>query len=80
MRYGRATGHRARLNFGDCISYATAVIAGEPLLFKGNDFIHTDVMVAQKSSSSIVYPDDRAARKRRVVAPTPARTKRPPRA
>ncbi len=35
--------HRAGLNFGDCFSYALAKVTGEPLLFKGNDFLHTDV-------------------------------------
>jgi len=45
-RYGRGSGHPARLNYGDCFPYALAVERGEPLLFKGNDFVHTDVMVA----------------------------------
>ncbi|MDQ1551988.1 MAG: ribonuclease VapC [Actinomycetota bacterium] len=44
-RYGKGK-HHARLNFGDCISYATAQIAGEPLLFVGNDFAHTDIEAA----------------------------------
>jgi ribonuclease VapC len=35
--------HRAGLNFGDCLAYALAKEAGEPLLFKGDDFCHTDV-------------------------------------
>lgn len=35
--------HRAGLNFGDCFAYALAKETGEPLLFKGNDFIHTDI-------------------------------------
>ncbi len=35
--------HPAGLNFGDCFSYALAKVTGEPLLFKGNDFLHTDV-------------------------------------
>jgi len=35
--------HRAGLNFGDCFSYALAKEKNEPLLFKGNDFRHTDV-------------------------------------
>lgn len=38
--------HRAGLNFGDCFSYALAVHAGEPLLFKGNDFAQTDILAA----------------------------------
>jgi ribonuclease VapC len=43
LRFGRASGHPARLNFGDCFSYALAVHLGAPLLFKGNDFSHTEV-------------------------------------
>lgn len=35
--------HKAKLNFGDCFSYALAVDSGEVLLFKGDDFMHTDV-------------------------------------
>ena len=35
--------HRAGLNFGDCFAYALAKEKGEPLLFKGNDFLRTDV-------------------------------------
>lgn len=46
-RYGRGSGHPARLNYGDCFAYALSVDTGEPLLFKGNDFVHTDVLVAQ---------------------------------
>lgn len=41
-RYGRFR-HPAALNFGDCIAYATARLAGEPLLFVGDDFTQTDV-------------------------------------
>lgn len=41
-RFGRGR-HRAGLNFGDCFSYAAATFLGEPLLSKGDDFIHTDV-------------------------------------
>lgn len=44
--FGRGSGHPARLNFGDCLSYAAAVQDGVPLLFKGDDFIHTDVTPA----------------------------------
>jgi ribonuclease VapC len=43
--YGRGH-HRARLNFGDCFAYALAKATGEPLLFKGDDFIHTDITAA----------------------------------
>jgi uncharacterized protein with PIN domain len=34
------SGHAARLNFGDCFAYALAKTTGEPLLFKGDDFLH----------------------------------------
>jgi ribonuclease VapC len=44
--YGKGTGNRANLNFGDCMTYATAYIADEPLLYKGNDFAHTDLKSA----------------------------------
>ena len=43
VRYGRGSGSAARLNFGDSMSYALAKVLNEPLLFKGNDFRHTDV-------------------------------------
>ncbi|MDO5093294.1 MAG: type II toxin-antitoxin system VapC family toxin [Propionibacteriaceae bacterium] len=42
-RYGPGSGSAARLNYGDCFSYALAETLGEPLLFVGNDFSHTDV-------------------------------------
>ena len=38
--------HRAGLNYGDCFAYALAKATGEPLLFKGNDFPHTDIPAA----------------------------------
>jgi ribonuclease VapC len=41
-RYGRGR-HKAGLNFGDCLAYATAVVAGDSLLYTGDDFRHTDV-------------------------------------
>ena len=44
--YGRGSGHPARLNFGDCFAYALARESGEPLLFKGDDFRHTDIAPA----------------------------------
>ena len=43
-RFGRASGHPAKLNFGDCMAYAAATVMGAPLLFKGGDFGLTDVM------------------------------------
>lgn len=45
-RFGRGSGSRAKLNLGDSVSYALAQVAGEPLLFKGEDFTHTDVAPA----------------------------------
>jgi ribonuclease VapC len=42
--FGRASGHPAKLNFGDCMAYAVSAVLREPLLFKGRDFALTDVM------------------------------------
>jgi ribonuclease VapC len=44
--FGRGSGHAARLNLGDCFAYAMAIDRSEPLLFKGDDFTHTDVRSA----------------------------------
>ena len=44
--FGKGTGHPAKLNFGDCFAYALAKAKREPLLFKGDDFSHTDITVA----------------------------------
>ena len=44
-RYGKGR-HPAGLNFGDCFSYALASLSGEPLLYKGNDFVKTDIVAA----------------------------------
>lgn len=41
--YGKGRGHRARLNMGDCFAYACAKSLGVPLLYKGDDFVHTDL-------------------------------------
>ncbi len=41
--FGRGSGHRAGLNFGDCFAYALAKTSREPLLFKGDDFVHTGI-------------------------------------
>jgi len=46
--YGKGSGHPAQLNFGDCFSYALARDKREPILFKGDDFIHTDLRSALK--------------------------------
>lgn len=44
--FGKGSGHPARLNFGDCFAYALAKVKREPMLFKGDDFSHTDVTAA----------------------------------
>lgn len=41
--FGKGSGQPAQLNFGDCFAYALAKDLREPLLFKGLDFIHTDI-------------------------------------
>ena len=45
LRFGKGRS-AAGLNFGDCLSYATAQLAGESLLFTGEDFLRTDVVNA----------------------------------
>ena len=45
QHYGRGR-HPAKLNFGDCFAYALAKDSSAPLLFKGNDFSQTDIMIA----------------------------------
>lgn len=42
MKFGKGR-HPAALNFGDCLSYATAFVARQPLLFVGGDFSKTDI-------------------------------------
>jgi ribonuclease VapC len=46
LTFGRGSDSPARLNFGDCFAYALATVRDEPLLFKGDDFTHTDVRPA----------------------------------
>lgn len=43
LRYGRNSGHPARLNFGDCFTYALAKVCGDAVLCKGRDFAATDI-------------------------------------
>ncbi|WP_020177679.1 type II toxin-antitoxin system VapC family toxin [Methylopila sp. M107] len=45
-RFGKVVGHPARLNMGDCFAYACARSKGVPLLFKGDDFVKTDIASA----------------------------------
>lgn len=42
-KYGKGTGHPAQLNMGDCFAYAVAKRLGTTLLYKGDDFAHTDL-------------------------------------
>ena len=44
-QYGKCR-HSAGLNYGDCFAYALAKVSGLPLLFKGDDFAHTDMDAA----------------------------------
>ena len=46
INYGRGFGHPARLNYSDCFAYALAKSRGLPLLYKGDDFTHTDIVSA----------------------------------
>src|SRR5271169_5024737 len=48
-RFGRGC-HRARLNIGDCFAYALAIATDQTLLFKGDDFIHTDIRPALQAA------------------------------
>src|SRR5689334_9956726 len=48
-RFGKGR-HAAGLNYGDCFSYALAVMRGEPLLYKGEDFRKTDVVASIPSA------------------------------
>jgi ribonuclease VapC len=45
LRFGKGR-HPAALNFGDCLSYAVASVAGQPLLYTGDDFSRTDIRKA----------------------------------
>jgi ribonuclease VapC len=44
--YGKGSRSPAHLNYGDCMAYALAKVTGQPLLFKGDDFTHTDITPA----------------------------------
>ena len=45
LRFGKGR-HRASLDFGDCLAYATARLANQPLLCVGEDFARTDLQLA----------------------------------
>ena len=48
QQFGKGNEHPAGLNLGDCFTYALAKATGEPLLFKGEDFAHTDITNARE--------------------------------
>lgn len=48
-RFGKGINSQARLNFGDCATYALAKSMDAPLLFKGDDFAATDVKVCHRN-------------------------------
>jgi ribonuclease VapC len=43
LSYGKGQQNQAQLNFGDCMVYSACKVEAMPLLFKGDDFTHTDV-------------------------------------
>jgi ribonuclease VapC len=45
-KFGRGSGHPAKLNMADCAAYALAKSLDLPLLYKGGDFAHTDIRPA----------------------------------
>jgi ribonuclease VapC len=45
--FGKGSGHPAKLNFGDCFAYALSKAKNDMLLFKGQDFAHTDIRPAR---------------------------------
>ncbi len=51
--FGKGSGHKAGLNFGGCFAYALAKTYSEPLLFKGDDFGHTDIVSALPGESAL---------------------------
>lgn len=56
MRYGKGR-HPARLNMGDCFSYAMAKDLGVPLLYKGDDFARTDLAAPAGTAPTGPDPD-----------------------
>ena len=46
LQFGKGTGHKAALNYGDCFAYALAKLMDAPLLCKGDDFPSTDIGIA----------------------------------
>jgi ribonuclease VapC len=59
--FGKGTGHPAGLNLGDCFAYALARELNEPLLFKGDDFSHTDIPLVGSPAERRRLGEGRAA-------------------
>jgi ribonuclease VapC len=71
-RFGKGR-HLAALNYGDCFSYALATVKDEPLLYKGNDFLRTDVRSVELGGPE-PPPTDDASGIRDAAPADPART------
>jgi ribonuclease VapC len=56
--FGKASGHPAQLNYGDCFAYALAKVTAEPLLFIGSDFSQTDLRQAERMDVEEPKPDE----------------------
>lgn len=72
--YGKGRQNKAGLNYGDCFVYALAKATGLPLLFKGNDFTHTDLSSALRplsASKRFVYAFARLKRIERLAIGRP---------
>ena len=67
--FGKGSGHRAKLNFGESFAYALAKATGEPLLFKGDDFKHTDVEPALGPQGRLQEPDAPVYQAERTATP-----------
>ena len=74
-RYGKGTGHGAALNYGDCFSYALAKHLGAPLLFKGDDFSHTDIQAAAEARAAESLPSGNGGDAAPAPAPAPPPSK-----
>ena len=64
VAFGKGSGHPAGLNFGDVFSYALAKVRGLPLLYKGDDFAHTDVVGVLPAAAKSAPPPHGAAQAR----------------
>ena len=72
--FGKGSRHPAKLNFGDCFAYALAKSSGEPLLFKGQDFAHTEVGELLNNVAPLPDPTTATRALRRLACPSPPTT------